>query len=199
MPAQDDSLFFAYARSLKNSDLVDYQVWNETTGTFVSKTYDFATTYSDRTVELQQKDGTYTYRIVLHGNKARITNPIVARMDISTFKSIFSTDKRNDLITSFGSDRVEVNGVTSEAGKKLFLTVPYDEGWSATLNGQPVQIEKALGGFSVISLPACQNADVVLTYAPQGWNLGLTLTIVGLVATGALVGVRALRSRKTLR
>lgn len=40
-----------------------------------------------------------------------------------------------------------------ESSTLVFFSVPWDEGWSATVNGQPVQVEKVSGGMCAVVCP----------------------------------------------
>ncbi len=61
----------------------------------------------------------------------------------------------------------------------MFFSVPYDEGWSATVNGQPVVIEKANIGFMAVRVPAGE-ATIRFTYLAPGLIPGLIVSAGGL-------------------
>ncbi|MBZ0275461.1 MAG: YfhO family protein, partial [Anaerolineae bacterium] len=74
----------------------------------------------------------------------------------------------------------------------LVLTDAYYPGWTATVNGQPAQVEKADGMFRAVAVPAGVST-VVFEYHP-GWWPGI------LIAGGAawllvLVALVVLRRR----
>lgn len=58
----------------------------------------------------------------------------------------------------------------------VFYSVPYDSGWSATVNGQPAQIEKAALGFMAVRAPAGDNV-IRFTYTTPGLYAGVLLTL----------------------
>lgn len=62
----------------------------------------------------------------------------------------------------------------------VFFSVPYDEGWSATVNGKPVEVEKVNVGFMAVAVPAGQS-EIVFTYKTPGLSLGITVSAVALV------------------
>lgn len=49
----------------------------------------------------------------------------------------------------------------------MFFSVPYDSGWSATVNGEPVVIEKASVGFMAVRVPAGE-AEIRFEYMTPG-------------------------------
>jgi len=82
-----------------------------------------------------------------------------------------------------------VSGTISvDAEKMLFLSIPWSQGWSATVDGEPVDLIQADTAFMAIDLSAGTH-DVVLTYRTPGLDLGLALTGAGLLVAVGLVVV----------
>jgi uncharacterized membrane protein YfhO len=67
------------------------------------------------------------------------------------------------------------------------LTDPDYPGWSATLDGAPVSIARADGGFRAVHLPAREHR-VDLTYRPPVLRLGLGLSFAALLVLVAVGG-----------
>ena len=57
--------------------------------------------------------------------------------------------------------------ITLEKENLVFFSVPYDDGFTATVNGQPAQIEKVDGGLMAVAAPAGEN-EIVFTYHTPG-------------------------------
>lgn len=97
-------------------------------------------------------------------------------------------------------DNVELptNGVrgTIDASKNelLFLSIPYSDGWSATVDGAEADIICANTAFMGIALSAGRHS-IELRYATPGLGLGMTIGAGGLLAAGVLVVVCELRRR----
>ena len=72
----------------------------------------------------------------------------------------------------------------SNQNASLFFTLPYDKGWTATINGEKVPIHKAQEGFMVVNIPKGQG-KVILTFVPYGFKLGLIISILSLSLFGA--------------
>lgn len=84
------------------------------------------------------------------------------------------------------------------AGGTLFFSIPYDEGWSLTVDGETAQTRKVLGAFLGAEVSGGYHS-VTLSYAPKGWRLGLCLSLVSLgVVTGCWF-VSDQRSRRRLK
>ncbi len=57
----------------------------------------------------------------------------------------------------------------------VFYSVPYDEGWTATVNGEPVRIEQVNIGFMAVRAPAGNNT-IRFEYRTPGLTTGLLIT-----------------------
>jgi len=66
----------------------------------------------------------------------------------------------------------------------LFFSVPYDKGWSATVNGQTAEILQADVGFMAVRVPAGE-CTVRLQYHTPGLRAGLGLSLVSLALLAA--------------
>ena len=72
-------------------------------------------------------------------------------------------------------------GFTAKADAKnsglMVFSVPFDKGWSATVNGQPVEIELVQNGFMAVLVPE-GNVNIRFTYRPEGLKLGFIITVI---------------------
>lgn len=80
---------------------------------------------------------------------------------------------------SWGNTRIS-GTVNAGEDQILFLSIPYDGGWSATVDGRKVQVEPALSIFSGVPLEAGEH-EVVLTYRPVGFLPGALISGVSLL------------------
>ena len=62
-----------------------------------------------------------------------------------------------------------------EQDRLVFYSVPYDAGWSVTVNGQPAQVERASIGFMAVRVPAGESV-VRFTYHTPGLGIGLWIS-----------------------
>lgn len=62
----------------------------------------------------------------------------------------------------------------------MIFTIPYDQGWSATVNGQPATLQNWNNAFLALDLPAGESA-IELVYEPSGLKLGLILSGLGVL------------------
>lgn len=67
---------------------------------------------------------------------------------------------------------------SSKEQEWLFLSIPYDEGWQAHVQGKDVSVKKMFGGFMGIKVPAGKQ-EVRLEYVPAGYGIGKLLSAAG--------------------
>ncbi len=80
--------------------------------------------------------------------------------------------------------------ITLKKDNLVFFSVPYDEGFSATVNGKAVQIEKVDKGFMAV---ACEKGEnkIVFTYKTRGLALGLKISAAAFVLFAIYLSVTA--------
>lgn len=87
----------------------------------------------------------------------------------------------NAEFTKLSSSHLVWTGTVRDDGGVLMLTVPYERGWRATLDGERAELSPALGVLSAVELPAGEHR-VELEYVPPGLRLGIGVTAVSLLA-----------------
>lgn len=119
-----------------------------------------------------------TLRFVPKGNELLIKNAWFAYEDQALLKEMTGRLKQAAFAPQPGSTSARLAGqVNSPGGQstQLLLTIPYDAGWTATLNGAQVPIEKAFGALMSIQVPQGSHS-LVLTYLPRGLVAGGVVT-----------------------
>ena len=95
--------------------------------------------------------------------------------------------KENQLaLTDFSNTAFSGTVTVDDPSEYLLVTVPYAEGWHAKVNGQSVETISLLnGGFMGVQFPEAGEYEVSFYYIPQGFILGLIITITtGIVLVG---------------
>ena len=85
--------------------------------------------------------------------------------------------------------------ITLSRKNLVFFSVPYDSGWSATVNGKPVEIEKVNIGFMAVLCEAGQN-EIVFTYTTPGLFTGIIVTGVSLLILAVYFVIVLILNRK---
>lgn len=113
-------------------------------------------------------------------------------MDLNRLQTAQTEANQADIVVSGGT----LSGLCeAEEGDRLFLSIPYDEGFTAKVNGKQVEIEQAFDCFMAIPLQSGENA-IQITYQLPGLKAGLLLFAAGLVGTIWVVLRRKRRRRR---
>lgn len=70
--------------------------------------------------------------------------------------------------------------IDSNRKQVVFFSVPYEDGWSAQVNGEPVVIERVNVGFMAVTVPEGEGVTIEFTYRTPGLTLGFGITLVSL-------------------
>lgn len=105
-------------------------------------------------------------------------------------------DRRANSCSSFSYDSYGFNAkIDLDKDNLVFFSVPYDDGWSAKVNGQDVEIEKVDYGFMAVLCPAGSN-DIQFTYETKGLFWGKVITVVGFGSLIVYLGAVRFTGRK---
>ncbi len=70
--------------------------------------------------------------------------------------------------------------ISSEKERLVFFSVPYEQGWSAQVNGEAAQIEQVNVGFMAVVVPQGQEVKIIFTYHTPGLVIGFCVALVSL-------------------
>ena len=88
-----------------------------------------------------------------------------------------------DAASSFATDNRGFSATISlSQAQPVFFSVPYENGWTATVNGQPVEILQANVGFMAVNCPAGEDVEIRFTYETPGLRTGALISAGGLLA-----------------
>ncbi|MBR3032714.1 MAG: YfhO family protein [Clostridiales bacterium] len=77
---------------------------------------------------------------------------------------------------------------TADEQKTLIATIPYENGWTATVDGEKVEISSYQDAF--ILLPMAPGTHTVeLTFVPNGMGIGVIISALGVFFSVALIVV----------
>lgn len=101
-------------------------------------------------------------------------------MDEDVLKEMYEVLNEEPLqITKWSSTSLE-GTVDASSAKTLFLSIPYDKGWTATIDGKPVATSSYKDTFLSIAIPEGKHT-VRLSYTPSGFHSGLLLSLISIV------------------
>lgn len=87
---------------------------------------------------------------------------------------------RSMTITKFEDTYIEATATAQSGGQYLFTTIPYEQGWTVTVNGKQVNTEKALDSLMCIPLEDGEN-KITFKFLPKYYIDSLVITGFGVV------------------
>ncbi|QTN38478.1 YfhO family protein [Cryomorphaceae bacterium] len=117
---------------------------------------------------------------------AQFQDVLRQRRDAGTFK-----------LSSFGQNQIE-GSLNAPTNGWLFFTIPFDEGWEATVNGTQVSPVRGQLGFTAVPVSAGENQEVVLNFVPKGSVMGGYASLAALLLWLGLVFVDFRKTRASV-
>lgn len=120
------------------------------------------------------------------------------------FKNMTKSDYKNACIEKQNkcSDEFtwDSKGFTSEITldkpELVFFSVPYSDGWTAEVNGEPVDVEKVSYGFMAVAAESGENI-ITFHYSTPYFKEGLFISIAAFILLTAYIIICCLNDRKT--
>lgn len=103
---------------------------------------------------------------------------------------------RVEAVENFTATRTGFTAETDyDTDRLVFFSVPYDDGFTAAINGEPAKIEKVDNGLMALRVPAGQTS-ITCTYHTPGLRTGTIISLAALAVYGAYLVV--LKRKKCL-
>ena len=154
-------------------------------------------TYDEYITEEQYEDCTESNRhllllkaMVLTDEQAEKYSDILTHKediyDYSYTQSEYFNDCENRKSLTCSSMKYDNSGftakiTTNDTDELVFFSVPYEGGWTATVNGEEVEIEKVNVGFMAVRVPANQTSTIRFNYKTPGLTTGAIISGVSVV------------------
>ncbi len=120
-------------------------------------------------------------------------------ISLSLSDSAMSFDAAALRDTAADSFSIDNNGFTASVSRDkkslVFFSVPYDEGWTATVNGKAVEVEKVNAGFMAVAVDKGAS-EIRFDYRNTGLASGITITVAALVVFGVYMLISQLYFKK---
>lgn len=108
--------------------------------------------------------------------------PVFYALNLDAFKQIIDELRANEFVPTVFEDGKVEGEYTAENDCNLLLSVPYDDGWSVTINGAAAELMPAANkGMSCLSVMKGAN-KIVMTYKTPGAFAGLTVSLAAAVS-----------------
>ncbi len=124
------------------------------------------------------------------------------KTDFVYSKNQFLLDAKDKIKNGVSDFKITKEGFTAKTDfdedKLVCFSVPFCKGWSAEINGQPVEVDKINGGLCGIRVPSGA-AEITFRYKTPGLTIGMISTIAGVLLWAAYVVIfRIIRREKPL-
>lgn len=126
---------------------------------------------------------------VLTDEQAEKYSDILEPLDVFTTGNIsleeFKEDAKKRIDEGVVQFSINKKGFTAmsnyDTEKLVCFSVPWCRGWSATVNGEPVEVDKINGGFCAVRVPSGVG-EISFTYETPGLKYGIVASIAGVIA-----------------
>ena len=133
-------------------------------------------------IDNKYKNSSITMRLD-NSSMASVDKANMYYLDKDVFNKVYSKLKTHQLKNVSVKGNKVSGDINVEDGSILFLSIPYDKGWRAYVDGKRVKINKIAGDFTGISLNK-GNHHIKLVYYSEGLFKGIVISII---STGILV------------
>lgn len=145
----------------------------------------------------------YTYTNYLSKSEALKLSPadidwlntlIIEDEILKTRPQLVEVSERDLFKETSHSNNTLTGTITIHQPSYLFFSIPYDEGWKLTVNGEPKAYESVQGGFIGLFLED-GDYEISLTYLPPGFKIGSIISFISLIGYVIVIAVE-IRSHK---
>jgi uncharacterized membrane protein YfhO len=156
---------------------------------------DYPTIHDNQVLDLGGfQNETVSVKLEVLPDELKINDRLFYQLDMNLYEEKVKEIKTQTLrVKSFSDTRV-TGKIKMNQGGVLFLSIPYDSGWGAVVDGKKTKLEK-VGGFLGVDLKEGKH-EVELNYVPPGFFLGLIISACSLII---FFGLLMLNLRKRIR
>ena len=115
-------------------------------------------------------------------------NPEFFALNLQAYQEAFERLHQQEVHVQTKGNTVTAD-FTADHHTSLFFTLPYDKGWTATINNQPVPIQRAQKGFMTVDVPKGKG-QVVLQFIPHGLKEGTITFLLGILSFACYNAIR---------
>lgn len=167
------------------STQLGFKIWENSNYIPMGFAYDYYIYSSDFNIS-SSKDRILLKALVLSSSQISRYSDIISELPASMKADVsnlaLATDAAERRAKSCSSFNYDNTGFTStislDKASLVFFSVPYDSGWTATVNGEPVTVEKVDNGMMAVEVPAGTNNLIRFNYMTPGLMTGLLITML---------------------
>ena len=147
-------------------------------------TYDYCDSFGE-----QMRSKLMLKALLLDNNQVKKYGNILTNIEDAEYTGFSDEDFAEDAAAlnktsadEFTTDNRGFTAVVTRSAKSLvFFSVPYDKGWTATVDGEPAEIEKVNVGFMAVAVNP-GTSIIRFYYQTPGLNAGIYITLCSLIA-----------------
>lgn len=125
-------------------------------------------------------------------DKASAVTVYAATVDKAKYERVMSSIKEQEVDVQEWNANSLVANYNAKTDGNLFLNIPYDSSWKAYIDGEEVKTE-SIAETALLSVPTeAGEHELKLVFIPRGFELGLTMSIGGLILLLVLCLIRKL-------
>lgn len=124
---------------------------------------------------------TVTLELFIRDEEADIRAIHLAAFDEEAFSSFISECRKGELQDVTVTDTTLSGHIETDRESLLMTSIPYDPGWSVTVNGEKAEITAIDSALTAVLLPDAGSYDIRFSYTPPGFMAGAILSAAGLV------------------
>lgn len=132
--------------------------------------------------------------IAVERNAVEVDQYLFYGLDVQSFEKRVQQLKEQSLSVTDYSGRSLKGKIDMKEDNMLFLSIPYDKGWKAVIDGKTANVVKLNDAFTGIEVKKGKHT-VELMYTSPGFKAGLAVSLISLFIC-ATVGVIAYKRRK---
>ncbi len=156
------------------------------------KTYSY---YGQSYIILPLHENYYVSDVVIKNKSSHLADINYYHLDMSFIAENYKTNETVFTDVKHKSNLIEANLDLSEKGY-VYLSIPYDKGWTLSVNEETIDYEKANLGFIGFELEV-GSYEIKLSYTIPYLKQGMILSIVGFMIFGVIIlGERNLSKKK---
>lgn len=106
--------------------------------------------------------------------------------ELEKFSSAMSEKNAQTSVVKTGHSSLEIS-VNAAEDCALFATIPFEEGWTAQIDGEPAQLLPAADGTLTSLRISAGTHKITLKFFPAGLKTGLVMMILGAVILASLI------------
>ena len=132
------------------------------------------------TLKIENKYNNQEIKLRLdNSNKKSVDKAYMYYLDETVFKKVYDKLSKRELKNIKVKNNKVTGNIKADKDSTLFLSIPYDKGWRAYVDGKKVKIDKIADDFIGIKLNK-GNHNIKLVYYSEGFFKGLFITVISI-------------------